>query len=489
MRVFVAVAAAVATLQSTESGVPDYRSPGRPPHRPTSHQQFMSSHLTRQRYWARSLQGFDTLALSKPNGGHVALAYSARHGGPVKHVITQNVDNLHEEAGSPSVLHLHGTINSVRCMSCDAVSSRAEYQALLAKLNPAFVKKHYQQQSSHHAAPATTTTTPQHHSLTVAASHSSHLISPLGTSPVTLPSSSSSPSQLVSSLRPDGDVDLPQDLDFSTFVIPSCPLCTDGEGHPKDPVEAAHVSAEDSRALAAGEGVQPMRCGVTKPDLVFFGANVPPHRHARADQLLQQADAILVVGTSLTVWSAFRLLRHTLDRVVPGQQISVVQLADQWARQAKLLQQQQQQEQNGSDSSSGGGGDSNGGNFIVDGTAILSPVTPFQATLDSSSSSSSSSATRPRVPSVIPIVILNQGPTRMDPLVAAASNIVKIEHTRASHALNFILDVPEQVQLEAMQPSQEQQQQMQDGRLMRAEYEQIAQRNIDIARLQKENIE
>jgi len=68
---------------STESGVADYRSPGRPPHRPTSHQQFMSSHLTRQRYWARSLQGYQTLAFAQPNGGHYALAYSEKHGGPV----------------------------------------------------------------------------------------------------------------------------------------------------------------------------------------------------------------------------------------------------------------------------------------------------------------------------------------------------------------------------------------------------------------------
>jgi hypothetical protein len=78
---------------STESGIPDYRSPGRPPHRPTSHQQFMASHLTRQRYWARSLRGFEALAESKPNGGHVALAYSEQNGGPVRHIITQNVDN------------------------------------------------------------------------------------------------------------------------------------------------------------------------------------------------------------------------------------------------------------------------------------------------------------------------------------------------------------------------------------------------------------
>ncbi len=70
----------------------------------------MASHLTRQRYWARSLAGYETLANSTPNGGHFALAYSEKHGGPVKHIITQNVDLLHEAAGSSSVLHLHGTI-------------------------------------------------------------------------------------------------------------------------------------------------------------------------------------------------------------------------------------------------------------------------------------------------------------------------------------------------------------------------------------------
>lgn len=463
---------------STESGIPDYRSPGRPPHRPTSHQQFMSSHATRQRYWARSLQGFDTLAQSKPNGGHVALAY-ASHSGPIRlrAIITQNVDNLHELAGSPppSVVHLHGTINHVRCMSCDHVSSRAEYQLMLRELNPAFARKQ-RSGASHHLAPAAAAAAQQHPAPSAAASsHHTHLISPTLVSPVVLPSSSldsSSPaaSSLASNLRPDGDVELGA-LDFTTFQLPSCPVCTDGAGRLRS-------AAAASTAASSTDNSDPHRHGILKPDLVFFGANVPKSVHARADALLSESDGILVVGTSLTVWSAFRLLRHTLDRIAPGQTTSVLQLAEQNAQSRKRAASEQ-------DPSDDRRTDS-GSNFVTDGRTTLSPVAAHP--VDSADSSPSH-----RVPSVIPIVILNQGPTRVDPLCAFASNIVKIEHTRASHALNAIFDVPWEVQAVAAErhghTTDKQRQLAQDGQLHREEYERIAQRNIEAARKQTENIE
>lgn len=431
----------------------------------------MASHLTRQRYWARSLEGFRTLALAKPNAGHVALAYSERTGGPVRHIISQNVDNLHEMAGSTSVLHLHGTINDLRCMDCNTISSRDAWQQRLRDLNPAFVKHHDQPSHLVHARPATV-----HHPHAARDGHT-HLISPaLGASPVSLPSASSS---LVASMRPDGDVDLPQTLDFSDFVLPSCPVCTDGNGNPLQPrVGDVDPNTGVGADGAVGVGIEPMQRGILKPDLVFFGANVPKHVHARADELLAAADGILVCGTSLTVWSAFRLIRTTLDRVLPGQQLSVVQLAEQLARGSRQSAQEQRANE---------GGD-HGSNRIQHGAAILSPVTPFQVQLDCTGSSSS-----PRVPSVIPIVVLNQGPTRADPLVAAATNVIKIDHTRASHALNFILDVPEEVQLQAaaqqLQSAEEIDVQSREGRLLREEYERIAQRNIDQSNARKENIE
>jgi NAD-dependent SIR2 family protein deacetylase len=292
------------------------------------------------------------------------------------------VDNLHEMAGSTSVLHLHGTINDLRCMDCNTISSREAWQQRLRDLNPAFVKHHDEPSHLVHARP-----TPVHHPR----DGHTHLISPaLGASPVSLPSTSAS--SLVASMRPDGDVDLPQSLDFSNFVLPSCPVCTDGHGNPLQPRAGdvdpnAGVGADG----AVGVGIEPMQRGILKPDLVFFGANVPKHVHARADELLAAADGILVCGTSLTVWSAFRLIRTTLDRVMPGQQLSVVQLAEQLARSSR----QAAQGQPASD------GVEHGANRIQQGAAILSPVTPFQVQLDCSGSAASS----PRVPSVIPIVV------------------------------------------------------------------------------------
>ena len=113
---------------STESSVPDYRSPGRPPHRPTSHQQFLKSFQARQRYWARSLAGYTRMVLAKPNLGHTAIARGQNLYNKVLGVITQNVDPLHERAGSKNVLHLHGTLDSVKCMSCGHTTPRDIFQ-------------------------------------------------------------------------------------------------------------------------------------------------------------------------------------------------------------------------------------------------------------------------------------------------------------------------------------------------------------------------
>jgi len=398
---------------STESGVADYRSPGRPPHRPTSHQQFMASHLTRQRYWARSLLGFETLAGAEPNAGHLALAHCEKNGGAVKHIITQNVDLLHERAGSSDVLHLHGTIENMRCMGCGHISNRAAYQKRLRELNPSYVQQHAA--FNFHVAPADASRSAR--AADLASRTHMHLISPsLGTSPVRLPSASASPAETVAAaLRPDGDSNLPADLDYSTFILPSCSVCTDGHGNLLRPEEAP--PADEKSPYPPG----PMQHGVLKPDLVFFGASVPKPVHARADELLASADGLLVVGTSLTVWSAFRLLRATFDRIVHPHEVSVLQLADAMARESKA---------NGTNGSNGTGS----GITITDGAATIAPMPAY----------SPSTAASKRVPSALPIVLINQGPTRADPLIAAATNVIKIEHVRASTALKHILQIPDE---------------------------------------------
>jgi len=90
---------------STDSGIPDYRGPGRPPRTPMLFGEFVSGPEAQQRYWARSHLGWGRMRFAEPNPGHHALA--AIDPGLV---ITQNVDGLHERAGQGSLVALHGRI-------------------------------------------------------------------------------------------------------------------------------------------------------------------------------------------------------------------------------------------------------------------------------------------------------------------------------------------------------------------------------------------
>ena len=209
---------------STDSGIPDYRGPGSPSRTPMTYQEFVSGYDAQQRYWARSHLGWSRMRGASPNAGHVALARLD----PTL-LITQNVDGLHERAGSRSLVALHGRIADVVCLSCRSVTPRAALQTRMAELNPDWV--------SRHAAAAT---------------------------------------------RPDGDVDLD---DTDGFVVPECPCG-----------------------------------GVLKPDVVFFGENVPAHRVAHcydAVDALGSAGALLCVGTSLTVMSGFRFVRRAAKAGTP----------------------------------------------------------------------------------------------------------------------------------------------------------------------------
>ncbi len=205
---------------STASGIPDYRDRQggwkRPP--PMQHQQFMGSHAARQRYWARALVGFRALGEARPNVAHRVLA-ELESLGRISGVITQNVDGLHQRAGSRRVIDLHGRADRVRCMACGASRMRHALHAELASLNP-----HWATRGARAA--------------------------------------------------PDGDADL--ETDFSGFVVPDCTRCGDG---------------------------------VWKPDVVFFGDSVPRDTVERAFGLLASSDALLVVGTSLMVYSGFRFAR------------------------------------------------------------------------------------------------------------------------------------------------------------------------------------
>ena len=202
---------------STESGIPDYRGADGAWKRrqPVQYSAFMRDPSVRARYWARSLIGWRGLDAAQPNQGHHALARLERSG-QLSLLATQNVDGLHQAAGSRRVIDLHGRIDRVACMSCRRGGPRASWQRRLEKVNADWASLE---------APA----------------------------------------------APDGDADLDR-LDFDRFDVPSCPSCD----------------------------------GIVKPDVVFFGENVPPWRHAQATAALETSDAMLVVGSSLMVHSGYR---------------------------------------------------------------------------------------------------------------------------------------------------------------------------------------
>ncbi|MFD7245776.1 NAD-dependent protein deacetylase [Streptomyces massasporeus] len=124
---------------STESGIPDYRGEGGSlsRHTPMTYQDFTADARARRRYWARSHLGWRTFGRARPNAGHQAVAAFGRHG-LLSGVITQNVDGLHQAAGSEDVVELHGTLTRVVCLSCGAFSPRHELAARLEEANPAF---------------------------------------------------------------------------------------------------------------------------------------------------------------------------------------------------------------------------------------------------------------------------------------------------------------------------------------------------------------
>ena len=206
---------------STRSGIPDYRDADGQWKRtqPVTYQAFMGEEKTRRRYWARSLIGWRRIREARPNDAHRALARLEATGGS-ELLLTQNVDQLHQAAGSTQVIDLHGRIDLVRCMNCERRSPRGELQEELGRLNADWV-------------------------------------------------------DLEATDAPDGDADL-EEADFSSFAAPSCRRCG----------------------------------GVLKPDVVFFGENVPRDRVEAAFLHLHQADAMLIVGSSLMVYSGFRFVER-----------------------------------------------------------------------------------------------------------------------------------------------------------------------------------
>lgn len=213
---------------STGSGIPDYRGEDgawkRPA--PVTWQAFTGDPTVYRRYWARSHVGWPRFARARPNAAHRALAALGRRG-PVATLVTQNVDGLHQRAGSPLTIDLHGRLDAVICLGCGERLPRAALQPRLEALNPGWTP-----------GPATT--------------------------------------------APDGDADIAAEAERA-FVPPRCERCG----------------------------------GLLKPDVVFFGENVPRTRYEAARDALAAADAMLVAGSSLMVYSGFRFARMAHEAGLP----------------------------------------------------------------------------------------------------------------------------------------------------------------------------
>ena len=118
---------------STESGIPDFRSPGTglwTKMKPIPFQEFIASEEVRQESWGRRFSGDRTLENAKPNKGHRSVARLVEQDKCIA-VITQNVDNLHQDAGVPDnkVIELHGNAGYAKCLTCDIRYEMADLEA------------------------------------------------------------------------------------------------------------------------------------------------------------------------------------------------------------------------------------------------------------------------------------------------------------------------------------------------------------------------
>jgi len=107
---------------STESGIPDFRSPGGvwSRNRPVYYEDFLASPEARHEYWRQKSEAAHDFERAEPNSGHRTIARWEQMG-RLAAVITQNIDGLHQQAGSRRVLELHGTARSIKCVDCQQV--------------------------------------------------------------------------------------------------------------------------------------------------------------------------------------------------------------------------------------------------------------------------------------------------------------------------------------------------------------------------------
>ncbi|WOJ94197.1 NAD-dependent protein deacetylase [Congregibacter variabilis] len=213
---------------SVATGIPTYRNEAGTWLRsdPITHQEFLKDPRQRQRYWGRSLLGWPAVRDARPATAHRILAQMEAIGA-ITHIVTQNVDRLHQRAGSAKVTDLHGRLDRAVCLDCKTFISRDQLQSDLLRLNPGITRT------------------------TVSA-------------------------------RPDGDADLADGI-VDSVTVPCCKQCK----------------------------------GTLMPDVVFFGGSIPNERVLEGKLALERARCLLVVGSSLQVYSGYRFCKWARDSNKP----------------------------------------------------------------------------------------------------------------------------------------------------------------------------
>jgi len=266
---------------SVASGLADYRGTNgtyrqNKTYRPIYYHEFLANHEARKRYWARSFLGWTNLHKARPNSAHYAIK-NLGDMGLVRSVVTQNVDSFHSKA-HPDIptLELHGYLRALTCVTCHNDLPREQFQESLSKLNPAWA------------------------AFLAEAIESGAL-------------DTENPDERRAKgmkTNPDGDVDLPG-APYSTFRYPACPHCL-----AKPPI-AGDGTQTKVEVDEEGAWNPTSTAGILKPSVVMFGESIASRVKETAEQAIDGSGKLLVLGTSLATYSAWRLARRAQERGMP----------------------------------------------------------------------------------------------------------------------------------------------------------------------------
>ena len=266
---------------SVASGLADYRGTNgtyrqNKSYRPVYYHEFLASHEWRKRYWARSYLGWTSLNKSKPNAAHFAVGELGAKG-LVSKVITQNVDSFHAWAHPDlPIVELHGYLRALVCTSCKQSMPRNEFQNWLSKLNPVWAE---------------------------------FLDELLKTGALDTENPEERKKRGYRT-NPDGDADVPG-APYTTFRYPACPRCL------KRPPILKDGSKARVEVDADGGWSEKSDAGILKPNVIMFGESISSEVKTAAEEAIDEAGKVMIIGSSLATYSAWRLIKRAYDRGMP----------------------------------------------------------------------------------------------------------------------------------------------------------------------------